>query len=535
MTLLRLRCNAFLAFVLSASIAVFAVGILGYTVLIPQFVGANVNQKMRLIPENEALERWANYSDPIYLSIHLFNITNIEEFRDGGPPRVQEIGPYVYLEKRTKRVDYMDENVISYSEYKSYRFLPEFSSGDPKEDIVHALNVPLVSVADFIEKTIPNFPWLEPVFQSVLHALTYKHDEDIVVRRTVDEMLFAGYDTPFVVEAVRLAKKALPSLEFDSHDRFGLLLNKNGSIADQYTVGTGAGDLPFTKIIEWNGKTELPYWGSDHCNQINGTDGSQFPPLTDKGNRLQIFSAELCRSIHLEHESDTEVKGIETQRYTVPAALYSSAEEVESNVCYCESPDKCDLSGIMNISKCRKGLPLMMSAPHFYMGEPKLSQDIIGLKPTKEKHETFLDISSMTGLVLRAAKRLQINIEVKPSLYVPTLENVTTRIIPVAWIEERMEATVSFTGLLKEKLVRPRNFAIAVCSLAVLIGGLSTVIVIVVSCIRDAKYFKSFDLKAISADDVRGAPEKTRENLEEATLSLKNGSETIVVTTRNGT
>ena len=127
-------------------------------------------------------------------------------------------------------------------------------------------------------------------------------------------MLFTGYETPFVVEAVRLAKKALPAADLESNDRFGLLMNKNGSITDKFTVGTGAGDLPFTKIVEWNGKSELPYWGNKHCNQINGTDGSQFPPFLRKDQKLHVFSVDLCRSIYLVHETDTEVKGIETQR-----------------------------------------------------------------------------------------------------------------------------------------------------------------------------------------------------------------------------
>ncbi|XP_028967660.1 sensory neuron membrane protein 1-like [Galendromus occidentalis] len=165
----------------------------------------------------------------------------------------------------------------------------------------------------------------------------------------------------------------------------------------------------------------------------------------------------------------------------------------------------------------------MLAAP-FYMGEPKLSQDNIGLKPSKEKHETFLGITSMTGLVLRAAERLRINIEVKPSLYKRTLENVTTSIIPVAWIEERMEVTVSFMGLIKKELVRPRNLDTVECSLAVLIGGLSTVIVIAVSCIRDAKYSRSFALQAISTNDLRGGPgneEAKPGDLEKPTLSPK--------------
>lgn len=70
------------------------------------------SQEMRLIPENEALEQWANFSDPIYLSVYLFNITNAEDFQEGAVPILQELGPYVYLERRTKQVDHIDKEKV---------------------------------------------------------------------------------------------------------------------------------------------------------------------------------------------------------------------------------------------------------------------------------------------------------------------------------------------------------------------------------------------------------------------------------------
>ena len=135
-----------------------------------------------------------------------------------------------------------------------------------------------------------------------------------VVRRTVDEMLFSGYATPFVVQAIRLARKIMPYLLVDSPERFGFFVGRNESMKDHFVVGTGAGDVPFTKIIKWNGLSELPFWGSKQCNQINGTDGSQFPPFLQTYEKLQVFSPELCRSLDFERETATQVRGIETQR-----------------------------------------------------------------------------------------------------------------------------------------------------------------------------------------------------------------------------
>jgi hypothetical protein len=38
------------------------------------------------------------------------------------------------------------------------------------------------------------------------------------------------------------------------------------------------------------------------------------------------------------------------------------------------------------------GAPIMMSFPHFYLGDPSLLETVEGLKPDAEKHDGYLDI-----------------------------------------------------------------------------------------------------------------------------------------------
>jgi hypothetical protein len=38
------------------------------------------------------------------------------------------------------------------------------------------------------------------------------------------------------------------------------------------------------------------------------------------------------------------------------------------------------------------GAPIMVSFPHFYLGDPRLLEEVEGLKPDPEKHDFYLDI-----------------------------------------------------------------------------------------------------------------------------------------------
>lgn len=38
------------------------------------------------------------------------------------------------------------------------------------------------------------------------------------------------------------------------------------------------------------------------------------------------------------------------------------------------------------------GAPVMVSFPHFYLGDPRLLETVEGLKPDPEKHDLYLDI-----------------------------------------------------------------------------------------------------------------------------------------------
>ncbi|OQR66557.1 lysosome membrane protein 2-like [Tropilaelaps mercedesae] len=412
---------------------------------------------------------------------------------NGEKPAVREIGPYVYLQKRRKFITHIDKNVVTYKAYKSYHFVPEYSNGIP-DDKLYALNVPMVAMDKLVGAKLPG-DLAKSLLQPILEGLIDKHQEKLVVERKVSEMLFDGYPIPMLTEVSKLAAAFMPDAKLPAADRFGLFYNTNDTADQLFTVGTGAGDYPFATILKWNNLTSLNFWGSEYCNKINGTDGAQFSPFIETNQKLFVFATDLCRSIYFEFEKPTQVKGVDTKRFTVPDAVFASATQRAENRCFCEGSGRCHEGGVIPLSSCRRGAPIMLSAPHFYQGDAKLVQDVEGLRPEKKNHETFLDVQTMTGLVLRAAKRLQINIDLKQSDLLYPLANLTSRVMPIAWVEERMEATRSMTEALTQRLIQPQKMGVMASSAAVLGGAIGAIAALLVIVVRQANTSRSAKLQ----------------------------------------
>lgn len=76
-----------------------------------------------------------------------------------------------------------------------------------------------------------------------------------VVHRHVREMLFDGYSVPMLTEVAKLASVFMPGSKLPAADTFGLFYKKNNTADQWFTVGTGIGNYPFAKIVEWNNLT----------------------------------------------------------------------------------------------------------------------------------------------------------------------------------------------------------------------------------------------------------------------------------------
>lgn len=138
----------------------------------------------------------------------------------------------------------------------------------------------------------------------------------------------------------------------------------------------------------------------------------------------------------MEFEKDVEVKGIPAYRFTPPRSVLASKEENPANEGFCVSPTECLGTGLLKVSPCRKGAPVVASFPHFHHGDTKYVDAIGGLSPQSEHHQTFLDLNPTTGVIVRANKRAQVNILMNRIAGFPRTRTLNETVFPVMFLNE---------------------------------------------------------------------------------------------------
>ncbi|XP_067846352.1 lysosome membrane protein 2-like [Heptranchias perlo] len=381
-----------------------------------------VKKEVQLRNGTVAFETWKNPPPPIYMQFYFFNVTNPDEVLNGGKPFLEEKGPYTYREYRPKEnVTFMNDGKVVFAiTPKTYVFVPELSTGDPETDLIRTVNIPVVTVMNMVRYSSS---------QTILaEALVTFEREGLFTMRTVHEFLW-GYKDP-VLAAIHLVIK-------DIDEYFGLYHKMNGTADGRYAFLTGKENYKdFTRIIEWKGNKSLDWWTTDMCNMINGTDATSFHPLITKNETLHFFSSDLCRSLYATFEKALSVKRIPAFRYVLPRETFANVSENPANSGFCVPAGNCLGSGVLNVSTCKQGAPIILSSPHFYQADQKYIDDIEGMHPDKANHETFLDINPLTGLLVRAAKRVQINVYIEKIDGFHQTGNVQTLIFPVMYLNE---------------------------------------------------------------------------------------------------
>ncbi|XP_072311485.1 lysosome membrane protein 2c isoform X2 [Eucyclogobius newberryi] len=423
----------------------------------PHFLQALVKKEIILKNGTEAFNAWENPPAPIYMQFYFFNLTNPLEMLEGDRPAVVEIGPYTYREYRPmEEVSFLENGTkVSAVNRKTYIFQPDMSRG-PETDLIRTVNIPaMVSIFKVDSRIMAN----------IISALMTSLGEGLFTTRTVGELLW-GYEDRLLQDL----KKLKPSID----DVFGLFYKNNGSNDGEYVFLTGLkNSKDFARVDTWNGNRSLNWWTTDECNMINGTNGASFHPVVTRNETLYMFVSDLCRSLYAEYEEDVSVKGIPGYRFSPPTKVFASAKVNPDNAGFCVPAGNCLGSGVLNVSPCKQGAPILMSSPHFYQGDDTFVQAVFGMEPKKEWHQTSIDLNPLTGIVLQAAKRLQVNVFVQKIGVFSQTGNVRNVVFPVVWLNE--SAVIDDASVLKLKTVMVEqtvlvNIPFMLIGLGILIG-----------------------------------------------------------------
>ncbi|ERL95041.1 scavenger receptor class B member 1 isoform X1 [Dendroctonus ponderosae] len=389
-----------------------------------------IESMMVLSEDAPTYEMWKK--PPVHppVKIYIFNYTNVEDFEMGRAKKlhVEELGPYVYFEEmervnvRFSKVD----GTVSYQEKRSYRFSPELSKGS-KDDVVIVPNVPLLAGAAIVQQF--NFI-MRLGYQGIINALS----ESAFTAQTAHNFII-GYDD----RLYELAKSYLKYEDKPVFENFGILVWKKGIRPDVFTLNTGAHDInKLGQVEKFNGQTHYEMWGSESCNNLQGSDGLIYrQDLVRARKDLDVFIPQMCRKLPMRFAGEERLLDkVPVYRYKVPLDVFDAAENAD-NQCYCgQNSDSCPPKGLFNATSCLYGAPLFYSHPHLYGAEPRLIDAMTGLNPNPVINDTFLDVHPKFGMLIRGKLKIQINVQVKKSFGLSVLNDYPDGLIlPMVWVD----------------------------------------------------------------------------------------------------
>ncbi|KAJ8374096.1 hypothetical protein SKAU_G00046760 [Synaphobranchus kaupii] len=416
-----------------------------------------------------AYKNWVAAGAAVYRQFWLFNVTNpTEVLQHGATPSVVERGPYTY---RTRYLP--KENITAFSNHTISFLLPAGAIFEPtmsvgaEEDIVTSLNLAVAGGYSLVPK----------LFHFVLNSAIKEYNASLFQNRMVKELLWGYYDP------IR-------------NGTVGIFDQYNDTYDGPYNVFTGKDDIAKVHVIDrWKGERKVDFWNDTYCNMINGTDASSFPPFIDRKKPLYFFSSDICRSVLADFDRSLFLKGIELYRFTLNPLTMAAPTVNPDNHCYCHDPvvtRNCTLAGVLDVSSCREGMPIYISLPHFLHGSQHLTQDVLGLNHNEKEHFTFLDVEPITGITMRFAKRLQVNMMYGPSKIIDVLKKVKDyTIFPLLWLNETAALDEETADMFKAELTSRVKMLETVQVALLSVGSVMFVLCTVISCVINRRGTKA--------------------------------------------
>ncbi|XP_071875306.1 platelet glycoprotein 4 [Bombus fervidus] len=400
-----------------------------------------LDQEIRMTPNSLIFELWRKPIVDVYMKIYIFNITNAEEFLEGGVKlKVEEVGPYVYQEiLENTNVTWHENSTISFVPKRKIVYIPELSIGNPEVDMVFAPNIPMLGAFSTLHDAgfFVNYP-----LNSLINLLNSKP----ILHLTVHDYLWGYEDT-----LIHLASNIMPS--FINFGKFGLLdrMYDEGNNVVLMNIGHNENmteeEGRYLSIQLYNGSPGMSQWGyredngnetypeNTICNLIRGsTEGELFPAYLDKRAVFRIFRKAFCRTIPIVFKEEVVAEnGLGGYLYSMSDNFLDTPDENPDNTCYCKKKGKCLKKGLSDMTPCYYSIPAAMSLPHFLHADPSLQENIEGINPDPEKHTTKIILEPIIGFPMKVNSKVQINLVMHPVQYNSQIEIFNNLVIPLFW------------------------------------------------------------------------------------------------------
>lgn len=412
------------------------------------WIQAIIDSKLVIKPNSAIYRQWISPTVPVRMQFFVFNVENPLEMKQGKQPYVTQKGPYCYrVHQLRKNITWNDNSTVSFNKFTKYVFSAgcSCSSCNASKDAITLPNVPLVILSEVSKM----YPGSAAIFNIIFEIFKEEFFKEITVRD-----LLWGYRDPVFQLFSELRRTFHLYFLPDIDPIFRMMYNN--TLDGVATVHTGALDISKAGVwTMWKGKPDVGLWSSSWANMFNGSDGMQFPPQTRKDDTLYAFYVQLCRSMRFVYDSQFNVHGVNTMRFTYPAELWQNASVNPANKGFC--PNGCFPTGILDASVCKNtpvAVPaIVASEPHFYQGDRALVNDVRGLRPNKEEHGTFFDVEPNFGLPLHLDLRLQLNVNIEPTKYILQMANVKEVILPLIYFNNSVTVDSSTVHTVKTVLI----------------------------------------------------------------------------------
>ncbi|KAL5276348.1 Snmp1 family protein [Megaselia abdita] len=424
----------------------------------PIFLKNKIESEFNLKEGSESRKSWEQLPIPIDFKVYVFNITNPTNVQNGEKVILEEIGPFVFDEWKDKYdiEDNEENDTVSFNMRNTFTFNQEKSYPLTGEEVI-TMPHPLIQMTAISIKrgNEPMLPFISKALMDVFNQTSP------FITASFMDIFFRGIPVNCGVKSNE-AKAFCSSFNSgtikgssrinDTFFAFGLLAGGNSTDGGRFTVKRGINESEdLGQVVCFNGEEKLTVWSEDPptCNMISGTDSTIFSTFRTEQEGVTVFSAELCQSLKLDFEEKRHFNGVKVSKFS---SDFGNIKNDRTKHCFCkDAPIDCPLKGTLDLHSCVKQ-PMIASSPHFYNGDRRLFENIIGLSPNETRHKTFMDFEMITGSPLNMAKRIQFNLDVEPIDTLDVMKNLSRMVMPMFWVEEQLAVPTAITDKIKGSL-----------------------------------------------------------------------------------